>query len=121
MSIEEVSVDALATSLSHQRDPRDPRDVQGDVVVIDVREIDEYVSGHVPGAVHVPLGTVADNVDTFRGTEGDVTFVICKAGGRSMRAAEFLASHGVVTVNVAGGMMAWTQSGHRVVMGDQPS
>lgn len=112
MSIAEVSVDVLADSL---------QDVQRAVRVIDVRESDEYVSGHVPGAIHVALGTVADHVDVFRSPEGVATYVICKVGGRSMRAAEFLASNGVVTVNIAGGMIVWTQAGHRVVVGDQPS
>lgn len=114
MSIQEVSVDTLAAAL------------QAGARVIDVRETDEYVSGHVPGAVHVALGTVPDHVDVFRCPESpdgtdQITYVICKAGGRSMRAAEFLAEQGLVTVNVAGGTMAWIQGGHPVVTGDQPS
>jgi rhodanese-related sulfurtransferase len=109
MSIQEVSVDTLAAAL------------QAGARVIDVRETDEYVSGHVPGAVHVALGTVPDHVDVFRSPSDQVTYVICKAGGRSMRAAEFLAEQGVITVNVAGGTMAWIQGGHPVVTGDQPS
>jgi rhodanese-related sulfurtransferase len=114
MSIQEVSVDTLAAAL-----PAGAR-------VIDVRETDEYVSGHVPGAVHVALGTVPDHVDVFRSPESpggpeQVTYVICKSGGRSLRAAEFLVEQGVVTVNVAGGTMAWIQGGHPVVTGDRPS
>ena len=51
MEIAEISVDELADELAKG------------ARVIDVREIDEYQSGHVPGAVHVQLGTVPDNVD----------------------------------------------------------
>jgi rhodanese-related sulfurtransferase len=112
MSIQEVSVDTLAAAL------------QSGARVIDVRETDEYLSGHVPGAVHVALGTVPDHVDVFRSPDGAdlvTTYVICKAGGRSLRAAEFLAEQGVVTVNVAGGTMDWIQRGHPVVTGDRPS
>jgi rhodanese-related sulfurtransferase len=108
--IQEIDVDALATQL----------DAGGRVV--DVREPDEYAAGHVPGAVLVPLGTVPDHVDAFTG-EGP-TYVICKSGGRSMRACEFLAAQGVdglEVVNVAGGTMAWITSGRETVEGDQPS
>jgi len=87
--------------------------------LIDVREVDEYESGHVRGAVLVPLGTVPDRVEAFEG-EGPA-YIICKSGGRSMRAAEFLAERGLEVVNVAGGTMAWVRSGRPVVEGDQPS
>ena len=70
----------------------------------------------------VPLGTVPDHVDAFTG-DGP-TYVICKSGGRSMRACEFLAGQGVdglEVVNVAGGTLAWIASGRETVGGDQPS
>ena len=107
MAIAEISVDELADELAKG------------ARVIDVREIDEYQSGHVPGAVHVQLGTVPDNVDAFRGD--DPTYVICKSGARSMRACEYLVDHGVHTVNVAGGTMAWITSGRDTAAGDTPS
>jgi rhodanese-related sulfurtransferase len=47
--------------------------------------------------------------------------VICKSGGRSMRACEFLHQHGVAAVNVAGGTMAWQMSGRPVVAGNTPT
>ena len=110
MSIQEISVDELETALAAGT---------ADVRVIDVRETDEYVSGHVPGAVHVALGTVPDHVDAFAGP--GTTYVICKSGARSMRACEFLADRDVAAVNVAGGTMAWKLSGRTVVDGDQPA
>lgn len=112
MTIQEVTVDELATAL--EAGPLAAR-------VVDVREIDEYTSGHVPGAVLVVLGTVPQHVDEFRSPDGVTTYVICKAGGRSMQAAQYLAQQGIETVNVAGGTMAWIQSGRPVVTGDQPS
>jgi rhodanese-related sulfurtransferase len=80
--------------------------------VIDVREAHEFAAGHVPGAQLVPMGTVPDNVDSFRSDE-DV-FVICQSGGRSQRVCEFLAGNGIDAVNVAGGTGAWIASGRRV-------
>lgn len=86
--------------------------------VVDVRETDEYEAGHVPGALHVALGTVPDHTAAFQG-DGPV-YVICKSGGRSLRACEFLAGQGVEAVNVAGGTMAWVSSGRPVVEGSRP-
>jgi rhodanese-related sulfurtransferase len=105
--VREIDVDALSAHLAEG------------ARLIDVREPDEYAEGHVPGAVLVPLGTVPDHVDAFAG-EGP-TYVICRTGGRSMRAAEYVAEHGVDSVNVAGGTMAWIASGRDTVGGDQPS
>ncbi|MET0325634.1 MAG: NTP transferase domain-containing protein [Ilumatobacteraceae bacterium] len=90
--------------------------------VIDVREPDEYVDGHVPGAILVPLATVPDNLEAFRG-DGP-TYVICKSGGRSRRACDFVDAQGldgVEVVNVEGGTGGWIASGREVVRGDQPS
>ena len=87
--------------------------------LIDVREPDEYTRGHVPGALSVPLATVPDQIDLFRG-EG-TTYVICQAGGRSRRACEFVDAHGIEAVNVEGGTGAWIASGRETVSGDRPS
>jgi rhodanese-related sulfurtransferase len=88
----------------------------GDAVrVIDVREPDEWEHGHIPWAVHVPLGTVPENLDRF---DGAPTYVVCRSGNRSGRACEFAAGHGVETVNVVGGMIAWSDAGFATDGGD---
>jgi rhodanese-related sulfurtransferase len=107
MAISEISVDALADLLG------------SGARLVDVREVDEYQAGHIPGARLVALGTVPDHVDAFRG-DGP-TYVVCRSGARSMRACEFLAAQGIEIVNVAGGTMAWTLSGRDTVGGDSPS
>jgi rhodanese-related sulfurtransferase len=108
VAIAEITVEELAERLD-----------QG-IRLIDVREVDEYADGHVPGAELIVLGAVPDNVDRFRG-DGP-TYLICRSGGRSMRACQFLHGEGIDTVNVAGGTMAWTASGRPVVTGgDSPS
>lgn len=100
MEISEIDVQDLAGKVE-----------AGGIVVVDVREPDEYALGHVPGAILVPLGTVPEQVDTF---SGQPTYVICRSGARSLRACEFLAAQGREVVNVAGGTMAWIDAGHAV-------
>lgn len=94
----------------------------GEVPVFDVREVDEYVGGHVPGAVNIPLGTVIDRVSEF-GVDSTV-YVICQAGGRSARACEYLSNQeelsSVEFVNIAGGTGGWILEGHEVVLGPEP-
>jgi len=80
--------------------------------VIDVREPDEFEQGHVRGARLIPLGTVQERVDEVDGDRE--VLIICKSGGRSRNAAEFLLSQGRDVVNIAGGTMAWIEAGHPV-------
>ena len=107
MAVAEINVDELAPMLL------------AGVLLIDVREIGEYQSGHLPGALHVALGSVPDSIDSFRG-DGSV-YVVCRSGARSMRACEFLAEHDIPAINVAGGTLAWIQTGRSTVLGDSPS
>lgn len=85
--------------------------------VIDVREPDEYAEGHVPGAVLIPLATVADRLADVP-VVGAV-LIICKSGGRSRNAAEFLRTQGIDAINVAGGTMDWIRAGHPVETGGE--
>lgn len=105
MAITEISVDELDEQLT------------GGARLIDVRQPYEFEEARVSGAVLVPLATVPDNVDAFRG-DGPV-YVICKTGARSARACEFLAAHGIEAVNVAGGTLAWINSGRDYVSGNE--
>jgi rhodanese-related sulfurtransferase len=84
--------------------------------VVDVREVDEYTDGHIPGAIHVPLQTVPDNLESFR-SEQDV-FVVCQVGGRSGKACQYLIDQGITNVvNVAGGTSGWILLGNGVNSG----
>jgi rhodanese-related sulfurtransferase len=91
-----------------------------EIFLIDVREIDEYLSGHVPGAIHIPLNEVPNRVEEFRNPNGGPTFVICKVGGRSASACDFLANQSLSVINIAGGTMGWIMQGNDVVEGSQP-
>ena len=85
-----------------------------EVRLIDVREPGEWESGHVGHAVLVPLATVPEHLDRF---DGSPTYVICRSGGRSANACQFVAGQGHDVVNVAGGMLAWNAAGLDTVVG----
>jgi rhodanese-related sulfurtransferase len=85
-------------------------------VLLDVREDDEWSRGHAAGAQHIPMGEVATRLGEIDPTA--TLYVICKAGGRSARVAQFLAGNGYEPVNVSGGMLAWANAGRPVVTDD---
>ncbi|MBT2655652.1 rhodanese-like domain-containing protein [Bacillus sp. ISL-18] len=73
--------------------------------IIDVREVEEVAAGKIPGALNIPLGLVE-----FRMHELDKSkeyIMVCRSGGRSGRATQFLESYGFNVINMSGGMLAW--------------
>jgi molybdopterin-guanine dinucleotide biosynthesis protein A/rhodanese-related sulfurtransferase len=86
-----------------------------DILLIDVRQPDEYEEFHVPGASLIPLGDVPRRLDEI--PRDRRVYCICRTGGRSHRAAEFLLGNGFDAVNVAGGSLAWSEAGHPTATG----
>ena len=86
----------------------DPRQT-GDALLLDVREAHEWVAGHAPGAVHLPLSQLLARVGEVP-TDQPVD-VVCHVGGRSAQATAFLRAQGVDARNVTGGMDAWERLG----------
>lgn len=84
-------------------------------VLVDVREDDEWAAGHAPGAMHVPLGALDQDLSKLN---GKTVLTMCRSGGRSAQAAKFLQRAGIDVVNVTGGMSAWAASGLPVVRDD---
>ena len=93
-----------ATTVSDLPDP-----LPEDLVVLDVREADEWDGGHIEGAVHVPLGDLPARVGELDPQAR--TLVVCHLGGRSARAAAWLGQQGHDVVNLDGGMDAWEAAG----------
>lgn len=95
--LENVSVDAI----------------NGDATILDVREDYEWEAGHAEGAVHIPLDQLPERLAELDPDED--LHVICRTGGRSQRAGEWLVGNGYSAVNVAGGMGAWLEAGRPMV------
>lgn len=86
--------------------------VTAGAVVIDVREPYEYASGHVPGALSIPMHLVPLRVDEVP-TDRDV-YVICAGGNRSWQVCQFLGQRGIGTTNVTGGTDSWKSAGFAI-------
>lgn len=83
-----------------------------EVLVLDVREVEEFTGplGHIPGAVNIALGSLAEQVQGL--SKEKPVVAVCRAGGRSARATAILAQAGFERIaNLAGGMLRWRDQG----------
>ncbi|RAY14919.1 rhodanese-like domain-containing protein [Actinomadura craniellae] len=87
----------------------DAAQVPQQAYLLDVREPDEWQAGHVPDAVHIPMGELSDRAAEIP-RDQDV-YVICRSGMRSAQVTVALNNAGWQARNVDGGMMGWAAAG----------
>ncbi len=81
--------------------------------IIDVRERDEWDEGHLPGAIHIPRGSLESRIEQAVPDRDRPVLVYCAQGNRSAFAARTLEELGYETVSsLAGGFMDWKRNGH---------
>ncbi|MGH9302131.1 MAG: rhodanese-like domain-containing protein [Acidimicrobiales bacterium] len=90
--------------------------ISAGAVLVDVREDDEWALGHAPGAVHIPMGGILDQLDALPADR--MVICVCHRGGRSSRVVEALRPRGIDARNLDGGMLAWFTHG-LAVLNDQ--
>ena len=84
---------------------------KGGVVVVDVREQAEWTQGHIPNAVHIPLGTLMNRPRELLQQDGII--FVCAEGVRSAVACEVAAAIGRKQLyNLEGGTIAWWKQGY---------
>jgi hydroxyacylglutathione hydrolase len=84
---------------------------------VDVRGQSEWESGHLPGAVHIPLGELPARMDELP-KDGPLVMQ-CQTGSRSSIASSLLQAHGFRNVtNLHGGITAWRRAGLPVDQGE---
>lgn len=90
-----------------QQEAKTMMDTQ-DVMILDVREQEEYDSGHIPGAVLLPVGTISEETAAAVIPEKDsVVLVYCRSGNRSKTASAALAELGYTGIYEFGGINTW--------------
>ncbi|MGJ5892154.1 transporter [Streptomyces sp. V2] len=105
MSSTEATTAALTPAEAHAR--------LAELTVVDVRTPGEHATGHVPGALNIPLDHLADTLPDLREAAAHGTLlVVCASGNRSARARDLLAEHGIPATDLTGGTTAWAAQGH---------
>lgn len=85
-------------------------------LVIDVRQPEEYRSGHIAGAKLIPLGELSRKMKNLPGNAELVC--VCASGSRSHSATRTLMDAGYNVYNMKGGMLSWRRAGFPVKKGD---
>ena len=90
-----------------------PRVASGEVAVLDVRNRTEFEAGHLPGAIHIPVGYLPERLAEI---PRDKPLVVqCQSGARSAIATSVLQKLGITNaVNLDGGIIAWQRGDHPV-------
>ena len=90
-----------------QEEAKEMMDTQ-EVIILDVREQDEYDGGHIPGAVLLPVGTIDETTAAEVIPEKDSTVLVyCRSGNRSRTASSALAELGYTNIYEFGGINTW--------------
>ena len=82
-------------------------DSESGYIIIDAREQDEYDQGHIPGAILIPYGEIADRAEKELPDKDQLILVYCRSGRRSKIAAEELVKLGYTNVKEFGGIIDW--------------
>jgi rhodanese-related sulfurtransferase len=85
-----------------------------DEAILDVREISEYIQGHVPGSINVPLSIIASKAEDLKRYK--TLYVHCQAGRRSQMAVKTLETMGLNNMVCIsdGGFADWAMAGYPV-------
>ena len=90
-----------------QEEAKEMMDSQ-EVIILDVREQDEYDSGHIPGAMLLPAGTIDEATAADAIPEKDSTVLVyCRSANRSKTASSTLADLGYTNIYEFGGINTW--------------
>ena len=85
---------------------------QEDVLLIDVREPNEYAAGHIPGSKLIPLGQLESRLAEI--PKDKQVIAVCRTGRRSGEATQLLAEKGYDVQNMTGGITAWKAAGYEL-------
>jgi rhodanese-related sulfurtransferase len=85
-------------------------------LIIDVRQPDEYRTGHIVGAKLIPLNKLSSRMNEL--PQNREIFCVCASGNRSGSATRMLAKAGYNAVNMKGGMLSWRRANLPVKKGD---
>lgn len=95
------------TAISQEK-AREMMEQEEGYMIVDVRRLDEFESGHIPGAVCIPNETIEEEASDFLPDPDQIILVYCRSGNRSRQAAQKLAGLGYTNVYEFGGIIDWT-------------
>jgi len=92
------------------------------VLVLDVRTNEEFAgpSGHLRGALLIPVQELGERIGELEQQRGKTLLVYCRTANRSGWAVAMLEKHGFRAMKMSGGIIQWNAEGRPVAHGDEP-
>ena len=81
---------------------------KGDVTILDVRNEDEYYSGHIENSILIPVNDIEKEAENILKDKDQKILVYCRSGNRSSQASKLLVKMGYTNVYDFGGIKDWT-------------
>ena len=78
-----------------------------DVLIIDLRNPDDYMSGHLPGAVNIPFERLHQRTELLENGSFRILIFYCERGNQSLRMARFFGERGYHALSLNGGMASY--------------
>ena len=97
----------MGYSMITAQEAKELMDTREGYVILDVREQDEYDAGHIPGAILIPHGKIAEQAESVLTDNRQLILVYCRSGRRSKIAAEALVQLGYTNIKEFGGIIDW--------------
>jgi rhodanese-related sulfurtransferase len=82
-------------------------DTTSDYIILDVRTLEEFNTGHIPNAINIPNEVILDQAESMLTNKEQVILVYCRSGRRSKEAASKLVDLGYSNVLEFGGIIDW--------------
>lgn len=101
------SVTELKTKIDQSSEP---------LVLLDVRTVEEFESGHIRNSINIPHEILLSNIDLVSEYNDEQLVVYCRSGKRASLVIEVLKKHGFTNVvDIEGDILAWSQSNYPLV------
>ena len=88
-------------------DAKERFESEGSPLIVDVRTVEEYKEGHIPGAICIPNETIGEEEITQLPNKEQLIYVYCRSGSRSKQAAGKLVKLGYTNIVEIGGIIDW--------------
>ncbi len=108
-------MDQIPTERQEGQPTVDAAGLPDDVLVLDVRDRADFLAGHAPGAVNVPLSQLLGRLADLPAAPDGPLLVSCGGGSKQTRAVAFLRANGVDAAVLGGGMRGWRSAGRPMV------
>ena len=82
-------------------------DIEEDYIILDVRTLEEYDQGHIPGAIQISHDEIMEKAEEVLTDKDQLILVYCRSGRRSKIAAEALVELGYTNIKEFGGIIDW--------------